>query len=186
MRWCAFRLPCCVNNLLHTLQLNGCSPLCVGVLMSFRLPWCVKCCEPGVRIPNCRRQGASMQIRISKKHECVPSARNYNIECHVVYVAHTDHHRTSALTSFISGPQMLSTVCVLKSFRLPCSVNDLLHTSQVNRCSPLCVCWCPSDYPAVWMNYYTHHRSTDALHCVCADVPSDYPDVWRTYYTHHT
>jgi len=31
MRWCAFRLPCCVNNLLHTLQVNGCSPLCVCV-----------------------------------------------------------------------------------------------------------------------------------------------------------
>jgi hypothetical protein len=42
---------------------------------------------------------------------------------------------------------MPSTVCVLMSFRLPCSVNELLHSSQVNRCSPLCVCWCAFRLP---------------------------------------
>ena len=108
---------------------------------------------------------------------------------------------------------MLSTVCVLMSFRLPCSVNELLHSSQVNRCSPLCVCWCAFRLPwcvkdllhtshingcsplcVCWCAFRLPCCVNDLSHtsqvnrcsplCVCVDVPSDYCAVWMTYYTH--
>jgi hypothetical protein len=44
------------------------------------------------------------------------------------------------LITHITGKWMLCTVCVLMSSRLPWCVKDLLHTSHINRCSPLCMC----------------------------------------------
>jgi cobalamin synthase len=99
------------------------------------------------------------------------------------------------LIKHITGKRMLSTECVgvpsdypvlcVMSFRLPWCVKDLLHTSQVNECSPLYVLVC-LQITLLCEQLITHVTSKWMLSTVCVCwCPSDYPDAWRTYYTHH-
>ena len=69
-------------------------------------------------------------------------------------------------------PAIITMNVMWSTWRIPIIIGlrPWLRLFQVHRCSPPCVCWSPSDYRAVWMTYYTHHRLTDALHCVCVDV----------------
>jgi hypothetical protein len=65
----------------------------------------------------------------------------------------------------ITGKQMLSTVCWC-AFRLPCCVNDLLQTSQVNRCSPLCALMC-LQITLLCEQLITHITGKQMLSTVC-------------------
>ena len=41
----------------------------------------------------------------------------------------------------------------------------------------------PSDYPSVWMIYYTLCREMEALHYVWVDVPSEYSESYHADYS---
>lgn len=67
-------------------------------------------------------------------------------------------------TAHITDVQSLSTTIKLSLLPLPHCLNDLLHTSQVQGCSPLYMPKRTLVYSGPCMPYYTHHRCTVALY----------------------
>jgi len=139
----SFRLPCSVNELLHSSQVNRCSPLCV-CWCAFRLPWCVKDLLHTSHINRCSPLCVLMCLQITLLCE--------------------------RLITHITSKQMLSTVCVCWcAFRLPCSVNDLLHTLELYTClSPEQLLCSSNAVPNTWLE---HGRSTSSMgSCSCEVV----------------
>ena len=87
------------------------------------------------------------------------------------------HSCAFRLPCCVKSPQCMHSC----AFRLSCCVNNLLHTSQVNGCSPLCVCVdVPSDDAAMGMIYYTHWS------CILASHQTDYSALQMLYYNIRT
>jgi hypothetical protein len=116
IRWCVFRQPCWLNDLLHLSQENGLSPLCIS--------WCLFSwsCLPKDLLHISQENGCSPLCM----HLCV--FRQHCILKDLLYSSQENGCSPVCMSS-----------CLFKSHWI---LNDLLHSSQQNGRSPVCMGLC--------------------------------------------